>query len=253
MLKLLTIIVICNVTLIACIIKPVHKENGVWFPGKGCGTSSEIKYLRDMPEDTSNLACTFVFATHVPQDLGIEPSEKETGGPTSSPTGTRVMLVGGSVSGATKDVIEIIDVQDSTYSCPKSDNKELKWPDHNLNAGGGGLVRFGEGYMPFICGGETNSLGKSDKCYQLPSGQTEWQEDQTAKLNTKRRSLGYSVLGDKLVISGGDKGGRTNVIDVVKPNEPAIELNSKLPVTVQDHCTIPLSDSGRYKPSNNQP
>ena len=242
MMNLLAIIMICNITLITCTINPIHKENGVWFPGKGCGTTNEIKYLRNMPEDTTNLACTFVFTTHVPQDLGIEP--KKTGGTsTSSPTGTRVMLVGGSVSGANKNDMEIIDVEDSTYTCPKSDNKELKWADHNLNAGGGGLVRFGEGYMPFICGGETNSRGKSDACYQLPSGATEWQEDPTAKLNTKRRSLGYSVLGDKLVISGGDKGGRTNVIDVVKPNEAAIELNSKLPTNVQDLCSVALSDS----------
>ena len=43
-----------------CSTKPVPRDNGVWFPGKSCGIKTEIKYLSEMPADTSNLACTFV-------------------------------------------------------------------------------------------------------------------------------------------------------------------------------------------------
>ena len=253
--KQLVLVTICNTALIASTIKPIHKENGIWFPGKGCGIVNEIKYLQKMPEDISNLDCTFIFAdmnqkglidhVRIPKDPLNIGSVKDDSSETS-PTGTRVMLVGGTVSGANKNDIEIIDLEDSSYTCPKSDNKDLKiFPDHNVHSPGGGLVRYGDGYMPFICGGETNSKGKSDLCYQLPSGETEFKLDETAKMNTKRRSVAHSVLDDKLVIAGGDKGGRTDTIEVMKPNEAAVELNAKLPVKVQDFCAVPISDSGK--------
>lgn len=183
-------------------------------------------------------------------DYGSDNSENDDSGSGTttepSPTGSKVMLIGGTVSGANKNDIEIIDLEDSSYNCPKSDNKDLKiFPDHNVHSPGGGLVRYGDGYMPFICGGETNSKGKSDLCYQLPNGETEFKLDDTAKMNTKRRSVAYSVLDDKLVIAGGDKGGRTDTIEVMKPNEAAVELNAKLPVKVQDFCAVPISDSSK--------
>ena len=57
-----------------CSVKPVQKDNGIWFPGKSCGIKNEIKYLSDMPEDTSNLACTFVHADQ-PKRKSQEPQE----------------------------------------------------------------------------------------------------------------------------------------------------------------------------------
>ena len=47
--------------------KPIQRENGVWFPGKSCGIKNEIKYLQYMPEDTSKLACTFVYSNGIPK------------------------------------------------------------------------------------------------------------------------------------------------------------------------------------------
>ena len=38
----------------------VERENGVWFTGKGCGVTTEIKYLKDIPDDTKDLECTFI-------------------------------------------------------------------------------------------------------------------------------------------------------------------------------------------------
>lgn len=63
MLKSTLVIISCLALLAKCDVKPIQKENGVWFPGKSCGIKTEIKYLSDMPTDTSNLACTFVYDT----------------------------------------------------------------------------------------------------------------------------------------------------------------------------------------------
>ena len=41
--------------------KPIQRENGIWYPGKGCGTTTEIKYLHEVPVNTSGLACTFIW------------------------------------------------------------------------------------------------------------------------------------------------------------------------------------------------
>ena len=38
----------------------VERGNGVWFTGKGCGVTTEIKYLKDIPDDTKDLECTFI-------------------------------------------------------------------------------------------------------------------------------------------------------------------------------------------------
>ena len=40
--------------------KPIQRENGIWYTGKGCGSTTEIKYLNDVPEDTQDLECTFI-------------------------------------------------------------------------------------------------------------------------------------------------------------------------------------------------
>ena len=61
------ILVSCLVLRIQCSIKPVQRDNGIWFPGKSCGIKTEIKYLSEMPEDTSNLACTFIHANQPKQ------------------------------------------------------------------------------------------------------------------------------------------------------------------------------------------
>ena len=39
---------------------PIPRENGIWYPGKGCGVSTQIKYLQMIPEDPSELECTFI-------------------------------------------------------------------------------------------------------------------------------------------------------------------------------------------------
>jgi hypothetical protein len=39
---------------------PIKTPIGLYFPGRGCGGSSEIKYLHTMPRDTSGLECTFI-------------------------------------------------------------------------------------------------------------------------------------------------------------------------------------------------
>ena len=45
--------------------KLIQRPNGVWFTGKGCGITNEIKYLKDIPKD-QDLSCTFVSKTNSP-------------------------------------------------------------------------------------------------------------------------------------------------------------------------------------------
>ena len=45
--------------------KLIQRPNGVWFTGKGCGITNEIKYLKDIPKD-KDLSCTFVSKTNSP-------------------------------------------------------------------------------------------------------------------------------------------------------------------------------------------
>ena len=44
-----------------------RSPNGVWFAGKGCGITNEIKYLTEMPkENHQKLSCTFVSKANPP-------------------------------------------------------------------------------------------------------------------------------------------------------------------------------------------
>ena len=78
------------------------------------------------------------------------------------------MLVGGSVSGADNNVIEIIDVEDSSYSCPNSLTFNPVSSSSYLEYAGGGMVRYGQNDIPFICGGNIGGVYKSE-CWQLLS------------------------------------------------------------------------------------
>ena len=76
------------------------------------------------------------------------------------------MLVGGYVTGADSNVIEIIDVEDPSYSCPNSLTFN---PKSLLSYSGGGMVRYGQNDIPFICGGFLQNSGTQSKCWQLLS------------------------------------------------------------------------------------
>ena len=65
--SLLFLICIGNFFTIIWSTKPIQRQNGLWFPGQGCGVSTEIKYLHTLPHDTSHLTCTFVFGDHIPK------------------------------------------------------------------------------------------------------------------------------------------------------------------------------------------
>ena len=79
------------------------------------------------------------------------------------------MLVGGFVSGADNNVIEIIDVEDPSYSCPNSLTFNPISDSTYLDYAGGGMVRYGQNDIPFICGGWLQNSGTQSKCWQLLS------------------------------------------------------------------------------------
>ena len=51
--------------------KPINRGNGIWYPGKGCGITTEIKYLSEIPVDDSDLKCTFI-QTESPKKLDLD-------------------------------------------------------------------------------------------------------------------------------------------------------------------------------------
>ena len=57
MMKVSTLIILLHLTFAN---KPIERENGIWYPGKGCGITTEIKYLSELPNDVSDLTCTFI-------------------------------------------------------------------------------------------------------------------------------------------------------------------------------------------------
>ena len=80
--------------------------------------------------------------------------------------GSKIMLVGGTVNDADDNVIEIIDVEDPSYSCP---NALTFNPLSDLDSAGGGIVRYGQNDVPFICGGFIPGSGTRSECWQLLS------------------------------------------------------------------------------------
>ena len=86
-------------------------------------------------------------------------------------SGSKIMLVTGGVADRTDDdVIEIIDVEDPSYSCPNSlsFNPISSFTNPFLYNGGGGMVLYGQNDIPFFCGGNGGGDRRSD-CWQLLS------------------------------------------------------------------------------------
>ena len=65
----------------------------------------------------------------------------------------KVMILGGSVrTGGKNSAIEIIDVDDFSFTCP-ADPTFTPLPDSDLWVFGSGLVPFGTDSRPLVCGG----------------------------------------------------------------------------------------------------
>ena len=77
------------------------------------------------------------------------------------------MLVGGVVTDVDDNVIEIIDVEDPSYSCPNT--LTFNPLSDRLENAGGGMVRYGQNDVPFICGGFESGSGVRSQCWQLLS------------------------------------------------------------------------------------
>jgi hypothetical protein len=58
---LLVLLFWSSVYMIRAANQPIKVSTGLYFPGRGCGGSSEIKYLSKIPEDTLDLECTFIL------------------------------------------------------------------------------------------------------------------------------------------------------------------------------------------------
>ena len=144
------------------------------------------------------------------------------------------MIVGGYPDGK---ITEIIDVENSAFSCTKVQSFPV-----TLLGASGGLIG---GQTPFICGGQASINGidwfYSKDCYK-PTNNGSWTKDKTASLNTRRNYAGYGsvVLNDKLVISGGSNGNHLHSIEMLSPHMQTKTLSVQLPAGFHSHCQVPL-------------
>ena len=130
---------------------------------------------------------------------------------------------------------EVIDLEDSNFSCTKVEQFPIK-----LYGATGGLMN---GQKPFICGGYGNINGdwaSSKDCYQL-TGAGSWAKDQTAKLNTAREDAGFGsvVIDNNLFLAGGYNENRLASIEMLSPDAPAQSLSVQLPTALNKHCQVP--------------
>ena len=103
---------------------------------------------------------------------------------------------------------EIIDLEDSSFTCSKVNQFPIK-----LYGSTGGLV----GSTPFVCGGLYSSY--SNACYTLQENGA-WKQDRTASLNTARyyAASGSVIMRNQLVIAGGHNGKYLSSIELASPN-----------------------------------
>jgi len=129
---------------------------------------------------------------------------------------------------------EIIDVEDSSFSCTNIGQFPIK-----LAGATGGLIN---GQTPFICGGAAyiNRWTYFNDCYQLNQAGS-WAKDQRATLTTARRYVGYGsvVLNNNLFLTGGYNGNYLSSIEMLSPNTSAQTLSVQLPTGFSSHCQVP--------------
>ena len=111
--------------------------------------------------------------------------------------------------------MEIVDVENSTFTCTK-----IKSFPKQLVAATGGLIN---GLTPFLCGGWQDNSRNSKDCYKLMDSGS-WAKDQIASLNTERHWAGFGSVvmnKDQLVVSGGKNsgGGYMKTIELVTPKK----------------------------------
>merc|ERR1711953_1144321 len=162
-------------------------------------------------------------------------------------SGTKVLVATG--YGSVGQITEIIDVEDSSFSCTLS-----QFPTRVYSATGG-LV----GDTPLICGGTIYS-GYGERqflksCYSLKEDGS-WKLE--SNLNTGRNSAanGEVIINNILVIAGGFNGTKLATIEVVAPNTRSETLPIRLPVAMSGSCIVPWDtntfliiggSSGRYR------
>ena len=136
---------------------------------------------------------------------------------------------------------EIIDLEDSSFSC----NKVMHFPIQ-LRGATGALI---DGVTPFICGGiEEDQRRWLRDCYTL-SQTGIWTKSSTASLKTARRNAGFGsvVFNREMVLSGGRYGIPPTFeskvyltsIELVSPEAKARNLSVELPIGIGWHCQIP--------------
>ena len=142
--------------------------------------------------------------------------------------GEKVLVVTGSPSNNGRRT-EIIDLEDSSFTCSKVNQFPVK-----LRGSTGGLV----GSTPFVCGGYTSSY--SNACYTLQENGA-WKQDRTASLNTARfyAASGSVIMSNQLVIAGGHNGNYLSSIELVSPNARTTTLPRGLPFGLAYSCIVP--------------
>ena len=129
-----------------------------------------------------------------------------------------------------KRVPEIIDMQDKDFKCAN-----LPQAPHNRGLGGAALATLG-GIM-YICGGFSGG-GFESMCWMMEN--KSWQE--TARLTMRRYTLGFSTIGNKIIISGGRNSWNAGVSGIeVYTKDGGKALGVNLPHSLHSHCQVSLN------------
>ena len=144
--------------------------------------------------------------------------------------GSKVLVVTGDPFGNGRHT-EIIDLEDSSFSCSKVE----QFPKV-LYGAVGGLI----GQTPFVCGGGKFDGSYSSYCYALRENGS-WETDATAALNTERymAATGSVLMTNKLVLAGGKASNRVSTIELASPNTRSTTLSVRLPVGLSHSCIVP--------------
>ena len=141
------IFVWCNFTFLV-ISETLKQRDGFWYiTGRGCGITTPIKYLSEIPEDIENYGCSIIRPMVQPMGNVNDLEEQNA-------MSMKVMIT----SGVPHNIglkTEIIDLNNPDFKCSLQD-----FPRELYGAVGGFVNR-----KPLVCSGYKGGISVFDDCY----------------------------------------------------------------------------------------
>ena len=144
----------------------------------------------------------------------------------------KIVVITGSGSGEAGRRMEVVDMQDPTFKCSKTN-----FPINVYGASGGQIDD-----TILVCGGDAG--GYSSACYSLEENGN-WKYDGNASLNTARNyaATGSVIMNNSLVIAGGYRGSSLSSIELASPNTKSRTLDTNLYMNVYGACIVKWNET----------